>query len=111
MYSLVFLVHPESIAAVDGSTVQFTCTSNNTEDIIYRVNGTSAASEDIKNKGFEQLGHGDEGMGTIRRNLSVSVSSLYNNTEIYCKAIGTDDNINSTTSILTVQGILIIVNV
>ncbi len=44
-------------------------------------------------------------MGTIRRNLSVSVSSLYNNTEILCRAVGIDNNINSNTAILTVQGI------
>ena len=47
----------------------------------------------------------------IRRNLSVAVSSLYNNTEILCRAIGTDNIINSNTAILTVQGIILIVNV
>ncbi len=109
MYSLVLLVDPESITAIDGTTVQFTCTANNTEDIIYRVNGTSAASVDNENKGFEQLGM--EGMSTLRRNLSVSVSSLYNNTEIFCRAIGTDNNINSNTAILTVQGILNILHI
>ena len=40
---------------------------------------------------------------TTRRNLSVTVSSLYNNTEILCRAIG-DPNVKSNTAILTVQG-------
>ena len=30
----VFLVHSTSIAAVDGSTVEFTCTANNTDIIV-----------------------------------------------------------------------------
>ena len=39
----VFLVHPTSIVAVDGSTVEFTCTANDTDAIVYRVNGTEAS--------------------------------------------------------------------
>ncbi len=50
----VFLVHPTSIAAVDGSTVEFTCTANS-EDISYRINGLSTSSPEIVSTGlFEQ---------------------------------------------------------
>ena len=100
----VLLVHPTSIAAVDGSTVEFTCTANSSEDLIYRINGSSAYSQEIANIGlFEQLGFETVGDMTLRRNLSVTVSSLYNNTEILCRAIG-DPNVNSNTATLTVQG-------
>ncbi len=98
----MFLVHPTSIAAVDGSTVEFTCTANNTDSIVYRVNDTSL--ESVMNKGFNQLGAEELDTLVTRRNLSVTVSSaLYNNTEILCRAIG-DPNVNSNTATLTVQG-------
>ena len=98
----VFLVHPTSIAAVDGSTVEFTCTANNADTIVYRVNGSSASLGSITAKGFNQLG--TEPIDTlVSRNLSVTVSSLYNNTEILCRAIG-DSLADSNTATLTVQG-------
>ena len=101
----MFLVHPTSIAAVDGSTVEFTCTANNTILIDYNINGSSAGTQEIANIGlFEQLSFETVDDVTIRRNLSVSVSSLYNNTEILCRAVGTDMNVNSNTATLTVQG-------
>ncbi len=99
----VFLVHPTSIAAVDGSTVEFTCTANNSDTILYRVNDTSASLGSVTAKGFHQLG--TETLDTLvtRRNLSVTVSSLYNNTEILCRAVG-DSIVDSNTATLTVQG-------
>ena len=98
-----FLVHPTSIAAVDGSTVEFTCTANgNTNNVVYGVNDTSASLE--LNKGFTELDTENIGTQEFRRNLSVTVSSLYNNTEISCIAEGTNMNIKSKTAILTVQG-------
>ena len=99
----MFLVHPTSIAAVDGSTVEFTCTVNNADSILYRVNTTVASDTDIMDKGFNQLG--TELLDTLvtRRNLSVTVSSLYNNTKILCRAIG-DSIEDSNTATLTVQG-------
>ncbi len=48
----VFLVQPTSIAAVDGSTVEFTCTANNSEDILYRINGSSVALQAIAELGL-----------------------------------------------------------
>ena len=100
----VFLVHPTSIAAVDGSTVEFTCTANITDTIYYRVNDTVASLGFIINKGFTELDTENIGTLEFRRNLSVTVSSLYNNTEILCRALGTDKNVNSNTATLTVQG-------
>ncbi len=100
----MFLVHPTSIAAVDGSTVEFTCTANNTDTIVYRVNNTVASNTDIMNKGFSELNAEELDTLVTRRNLSVTVSSLYNNTEILCRAIGSPMNIDSNTATLTVQG-------
>ena len=98
----VFLVHPTSIAAVDGSTVEFTCTASHTDTIQYRVNDTTA-SKGYTSKGFNQLNAEELDTLVTRRNLSVTVSSLYNNTEILCRAIG-DSNEDSNTATLTVQG-------
>ena len=99
----MFLVHPTSIATVDGSTVEFTCTASNSEAILYRVNGTSASSGSVTSKGFNQLDAEELDTLVFRRNLSVTVSSLYNNTEILCRAI--DGSVaNSNTATLTVQG-------
>ncbi len=99
----MFLVHPTSIAAVDGSTVEFTCTANNTVLMDYIVNEFSAGSQEIVSIGlFEQLAFEIIGDMTLRRNLSVTVSSLYNNTEILCRAFSPE--VDSNTATLTVQG-------
>ncbi len=99
----MFLVHPTSIAAVDGSTVEFTCKANNTDTIVYRVNDTSASTAIVTSNGFNQLDAEELDTLVFRRNLSVTVSSLYNNTEILCRAID-GSVVNSNTAILTVQG-------
>ena len=101
---IVFLVDPVSITAVDGTTVEFTCTANNTDTIIYRVNDTSAASQSVFSKGFTLLSAEELGNMVLRRNLTVTVSSLYNNTEISCRAVGSP-NTDSAVAILIVQGI------
>ena len=103
-FHLVFIVDPVSVTAVDGTTAEFTCTANNTEEITYRVNDTSATMQIVISKGFTQLITEEVGNHMTRRNLTVTVSSLYNNTEIYCRAIGST-NTNSSVAILTVQGI------
>ncbi len=101
----MFLVHPTSIAAVDGSTVEFTCTANSSILIDYNINGSSAGLQEIVNIGlFEQLSIETVGDMTLRRNLSVTVSSLYNSTEILCRAVGSPMNEDSNTATLTVQG-------
>ena len=101
---IVFLVDPVSVAAVDGTTVKFTCTANNTDTITYRVNDTSATKQSVVSKGFTELGS-EVGSLTTRRNLTVTVSSLYNNTEILCRAQGSPMNTDSQIAILIVQGV------
>ena len=92
---IVFLVNPVSVAAVDGTKVEFTCTANNTDTITYRVNDTSAASKSVISKGFTELGAEEVGSLTTRSNLTVTVSSLNNNTEIFCRAQGSPMNTDS----------------
>ena len=110
---IVFLVHPVSTAAIESTTVEFTCTVNGSEDVGYRVNGTlfTSAEESLQNMGFDQLTSEtfDASSMTLRRNLSVTVSSEYNNTDIQCRADEpeVDDNVpvrSSDIAILTVQG-------
>ena len=101
----VFLVNPVSVAAIDSTTVEFTCTANNTDTITYRVNDTSSTSQSVISKGFIQLGSEEVGNLTTRRNLTVTVSSLYNNTEIFCRAVGSTMNTDSEIAILIVQGV------
>ena len=102
----VFLVDPVSVSAVHGSTVEFTCTANNTEFVAYYVNKTLQSTGDD----IFQVEHEDELVGTVRRrNLTVTVSSKYNNTEIFCRAFTNhtqNKSIDSWTAYLTVQGTL-----
>ena len=56
-------------------------------------------------KGFTHLDTEEVGNHITRRNLIVTVSSLYNNTEIFCRAIGSTNNTNSEIAVLIVQGI------
>ena len=105
--SIVFIVDPVSIAAVDGTTVKFTCTANNSVDLSFRVNG-STILQSIINKGFEQqpVAFAEEvGNMVLRRNLTVTVSSLYNNTEIHCEADGSPMDVESKVAVVTVQGL------
>ena len=103
---IVFVVNPVSIAAIDGTTVEFTCTASNTVDLSFRVNG-SAVLQSIINKGFQQqpVAFPEElGNMVLRRNLTVTVSSLYNNTELHCVAYGSPMDVESEVAVLTVQG-------
>ena len=104
---IVFRVNPVSIAAVDGTTVEFTCTANNSVGLSFRVNG-SAVSQTVINRGFQQqpVAYAEElGNMVLRRNLIVTVSSLYNNTEIHCEADGSPMDVDSKVAVLTVQGL------
>ena len=104
-FHLVFLVNPVSVTAVDGTTAEFTCTANGTDAITYRVNDTSAGLESVISKGFTELVDEEVGSLITRRNLTVTVSSLYNNTEIFCRAVGSPLNTDSAVAVLIVQGI------
>ena len=56
-------------------------------------------------KGFKQLVSEVVGNLITRRNLTVTVSSLYNNTEILCRAVGSSINTDGAVAILIVQGV------
>ena len=78
--------------------------SNNSLDLSFRVNG-SAVLQSVFDKGFQQLHIVEElGYKVFRRNLTVIVSSLYNNTKIHCKAYGSQMDVKSKVAVLTVQG-------
>ena len=98
----VFVVHPISVATVDGTTVDFTCTANDSEEISYRVNGTSATFARIKMIGFVQSYPEELSYKMLQIKLTVSVSSLYNNTAIFCRALPMD--VSSNIAYLTIQG-------
>ena len=99
----VFIVNPVSVTAIDGTTVEFTCTATNTEEISYRVNRTLATLPSVRGKGFKQHDVEELGHMLLRINLTVTVSSLYNNnTEIYCNAQPND--VKSLKAILKIQG-------
>ena len=103
----MFLVDPVSVSAVDGATVEFSCISlRDVEEISYRVNGSSASSQAIQDNGFVQHQTEILNNGTLQeRNLTVIVSSMYNNTEIVCTTdIGARINLTSEIAHLTVQG-------
>ena len=94
-FCIVFLVDPVSVAAVDGITVEFTCTANSSVDLLFRVND-SAVLQSVINKGFQQqpVAFVEElGNMVLSRNLTVTVSSLYNNTEIHCEADGSPNDV------------------
>ena len=59
----------------------------------------------VTSKGFDQLGSEEVDSLSTRRNLTATVSSLYNNTEIFCRAWGSKMNTDSEIAILIVQGI------
>ena len=104
---IVFIVDPVSVAAIDGTTVEFTCTANNTGDLSFRVNDL-AISQSVIKKGFQQqpVAFAEElGNMVLRRNLTVTISSLYNNTDIYCEADGSPMDVESKKTNLTIQGL------
>ena len=87
--------------------MEFTCTANNTDTITYRVNDTSATKQDVISKGFTELNAEEVDSLILRRNLTVTVSSLHNNTEIFCRAVGSPVAMvtDSEIAILIVQGV------
>ena len=104
-FVLVFITGPDSVVALDGTIVMFTCTVRNASDLHFRVNNSAAdfySTEEIEQLGAETLKD-----AVLRRNLTVIASSLYNNTKIYCKAYHSSNmnvEADSRKAYLTVQG-------
>ncbi len=105
---IVFLVHPESITVIDDTTVQFTCTANNTNALLYFVDDVSATVNTVTQRGFMEQDAEIIDTSVFRRNLTVITSAENNNnSQIYCRAFGsglTDSN----TATLIIQGIFIV---
>ena len=88
------------------SEVEFSCVAIATE-IIFFVNETSASI--IANKGFTQLLADEVNDTTLRRNLTATALTQYDNTEVYCVALiffspTKINSIPSDVAILRVQG-------
>ena len=52
---LLFVDHPDSINAVDGTEVQFSCIAINASLVLFEVNGTSASEQSVIDKGFIEI--------------------------------------------------------
>ena len=111
LFIIVFLVHPESISVVEGTTVEFTCTANNTDGLSYIVNGIAANEEPNPSNGFTQQNTEllDNTNNVRRLNLTVitSAENNNNNSEIHCQAVNIPDFDNSDTATLTIQGTIL----
>ena len=98
-------VHPQSVNTTLNSTVNFTCEAV-AEDIVFRVNDTSAANKNINNRGFTQQPAHTLNGGKLRRTLSAKALKDNNNTNISCKAYGSMKD--SDIAILRIQGELML---
>ena len=90
------------------SEVEFSCVAIATE-IIFFVNETSASDLIVANKGFHQLLADEVNDTTLRRNLTATALTQYNNTEIQCVALifvslMETNTVASDVAILRVQG-------
>ena len=90
------------------SEVEFSCVAIATE-IIFFVNETSASDSIVGNKSFNQLPADEVDQRTLRRNLTATALTQYDNTKVYCVALivvsPTEINsIPSDVAILRVQG-------
>ena len=109
-FNLVFLTQPDNRTVVHGSEVEFSCVARDSDSINYIVNGTTADSRSVIDKGFIQLGTEDINPTTSRRNLTATALTQYNNTEIQCVAIdiGNPEQLFSHIGTLLVQGKLLL---
>ena len=101
---------PDSVNAVDGTTVQFSCVVA-AEEINYFVNDTATNKPDIILAGFIESTIDFLNATTLRLNLTVTASSQYNNTKVKCRGLNTDGQTPflkcSEVAVLLVQGKLI----
>ena len=88
--------------------MEFNCVAVEASLIVFFVNGTSASDQIVVNKGFMQQLTEDLNDTTIRRTLTATAMTKYNNTEVYCIAwnfVGIElFTVVSETAILLVQG-------
>ena len=104
----VILSHPESINVTTNSEVEFSCVAI-ANVIIFLVNETSASDLIVVEKRFVQLSIDEVNDTTLRRSLTATALTQYDNTEVYCVALifvspTKVSSIASDVAILRVQG-------
>ena len=106
----VIIDDPDSINAVDGTTIQFSCVVV-AEEINYFVNETATNQPDIIRAGFIESTFDFLNATMLRLNLTATALSQYNNTEVKCRGLNTVGQMPfvkcSEVAVLLVQGILI----
>ena len=100
-------LHPQSVNTTLNSTVSFTC-EGVAELIDFQVNGSSADTVDVVNKGFTQQSAYPINGGKLRRVLFAKGLKDNNNTNISCRAYGSPVNIKSNIAVLRIQGELML---
>ena len=107
----VIIDDPDSVNAVDGATVQFSCVVV-AQEIDYFVNETATKQPNIIQAGFIESTVDVLNATTLRLNLTATASSQYNNTEVKCRGLSTVGQISflefSEVAVLLVQSKLII---
>ena len=106
-YYTEITVHPQSVNTTLNSTVSFTCEA--IADLIdFQVNGSSADTGIVVNKGFIQQSAYTLNGGKVRRMLLAETLEDNNNTNISCRAYGSPVNVNSDIVVLRIQGELML---
>ena len=105
-YFTEITVHPQSVNTTLNSTVSFTCEAV-ADEIIFRVNDTSASDTVVINKGFSQQPRNTLSDGRKRRVLLSKALINNNNTNILCTAIDSE-LVNSHKAVLKIQGNLVL---
>ena len=101
------MTHPDNKTILNGTDVELSCVAIEADLLSFFVNGTAANHQSVTNKGFIELGIEDIDSTTTRRNLTATVSTPHNKTEIQCGAfeIGkAEQQLFSHIGILLVQG-------
>ena len=112
----VIIDGPDSVNAVDGKTVQFSCvvqfSSAGTMEVDFFVNNTATNAPNIVESGFTESSVDILNATTRRLNITATASSQYNNTKVKCRGLNivglTTFPAYSEVAVLLVQGKFII---
>ena len=93
---------PDSVNVSINSSVLFSCTAV-ADSILFYVNSTSASS--LLASGFTLMNSESVGTNKLQRNLTLTrATTIFNNTEIFCRAKNISDSTDSDIAMLLVQG-------
>ena len=110
----VIIDGPDSVNAVDGTTVQFSCTVV-ADEINFFANNTQINDPKIVQAGFIESTVDALNATARRLNLTATALSQYNNTEVLCRGLNTVGIMTFTTfsevAVLLVQGMFIIISI